>query len=159
VKFVTKTKGSMTFQLSLNSHSLTGQSVEVGEGNPDLSNVPKEYWQFADIFYKQKAKTLPRHYVYNLSIQTKEGSTPLLGPIYSLSTLELQTFQDFIKENTKIGTIRPSNSLCGTPVLFVKKKDSMLRLCVNYQGLNCLTRKDRYPIPLIADLLDAPKRA
>jgi len=127
-----KTKGSMTFQLLLNSHSLTGQSVEVGEGNPDLSNVPKEYWQFTDIFCKQKAKTLPRHRTYDLSIQTKEGSTPPLGPIYSLSTLELQTLRDFIEENTKIGTIRPPNSPCGAPVLFAKKKDGTLRLCVNY---------------------------
>lgn len=45
------------------------------------------------------------------------------------------------------------------PVLFVKKKDSTLCLCVDYQGLNCLTRKDRYPIPLITDLLDTPKKA
>ena len=45
------------------------------------------------------------------------------------------------------------------PVLFVKKKDSSLQLCVDYRGLNRLTRKDRYPISLITDLLDAPKRA
>jgi len=43
--------------------------------------------------------------------------------------------------------------------LFVKKKDSTLRLCVDYRGLNHLSRKDRYPIPLVTDLLDAPKRA
>jgi len=44
-------------------------------------------------------------------------------------------------------------------VLFVKKKDGSLRLCVDYQGLNRITHKDRYPIPLITDLLDAPKKA
>ena len=58
-----------------------------------------------------------------------------------------------------IGFIRPSRSPCGAPVLFVKKKDGSLRLCVDFRGLNKITKKDRYPIPLIADLLDAPKRA
>jgi len=44
-------------------------------------------------------------------------------------------------------------------VLFIKKKDGSLCLCVDYQGLNKLTQKDRYPIPLLANLLDAPKKA
>ena len=44
-------------------------------------------------------------------------------------------------------------------MLFIKKKDGSLCLCVDYQGLNKLTQKDRYPIPLLANLLDAPKKA
>ena len=76
-----------------------------------------------------------------------------------MSASQLQTLQEFINENTKTSIIRPSNSPCGAPVLFVKKKDSTLQLYVNYRGLNRLTHKDRYPIPLITDLLDAPKKA
>ena len=45
------------------------------------------------------------------------------------------------------------------PILFVKKKDGSLRLCVDFRGLNRLTKKDRYPLPLISDLLDAPGKA
>jgi len=154
-----KTKGSIAFQLLLNLYSLTGQIVIIGEGDSDLSSVPWGYWQFADIFCKQKAKTLLNHYSYNLLIQIEEGTSPPLRPIYSLSLLELQTLWDFINKNIKISIIRPSNSPCGALVLFIKKKDGTLRLCVDYWGLNHLTRKDRYPIPLITDLLDAPKRA
>jgi len=73
--------------------------------------------------------------------------------------MELQTLQEFIEENMKTGIIRPSNSPCGSPVLFVRKKDSSLHLCVDYRGLNCLTPKNRYLIPLITDLLNAPKKA
>ena len=82
-----------------------------------------------------------------------------MGPIYSLSALELQTLREFLDENLKTEIIRTSNSPCGAPVLFVRKKDSSLRLCVDYWGLNKMTRKDRYPIPLLSDLLDAPNKA
>ena len=111
---------------------LTGQAANVRLENQDLSNIPKDYWQFADIFCKQKAKSLPSHRPYDLAIQIEEGTTPPLGPIYSLSLIELQTLRTFIEENTKTGIIRPSNSPCGAPVLFVKKKNGTLRLCVDY---------------------------
>lgn len=45
------------------------------------------------------------------------------------------------------------------PVLFVKKKNRDLRLCVDFRGLNKITRKDQYPLPLISELLDSPRRA
>ena len=50
--------------------------------------------------------------------------------------------------------ICPSQSSAGAPILFIKKKDSSLRLAVDYRGLNKITKKDRYPLPLITDLLD-----
>ena len=49
--------------------------------------------------------------------------------------------------------------LHGAPILFVKKKDGGLQLCVNFRGLNKITKKDRYPLPLIMDLLDSPGKA
>ncbi|OQD63305.1 hypothetical protein PENANT_c470G05598, partial [Penicillium antarcticum] len=53
--------------------------------------------------------------------------------------------------------IRPSQSLAGAPIIFVKKKDGSLRLCVDYRGLNNITIKNRYPLPLL-DLRDAYHR-
>jgi len=73
--------------------------------------------------------------------------------------MELHTLQDFIEENIKVSLIWPSKSPCGALVLFVKKKDRFLHLCIDYWGLNKITQKDRYPIPLISDLVDAPKKA
>ena len=84
---------------------LTGQVTNTCIESLDLSNIPREYWEFMDIFCKHRAKTLPSHRSYDLSIQIKEGSLPPLGPIYSLSALELQTLREFIEENTKVGTI------------------------------------------------------
>ena len=52
------------------------------------------------------------------------------------------------------GFIRPSHSPWGAPVLFVKKKDGSLRLCVDYRGLNKVTIKNKYPLPRIDDPFD-----
>ena len=122
-------------------------------------DLSEEYKDYTNVFSKQKAKLLLDHRPYDLTIHLEEGKTPPLGPIYSLLSLELQTLCEFLDENLKTRTIRTSNSPCGVPVLFVKKKDGSLHLCVDYRGLNRLTWKDRYPIPLLADLLDAPKKA
>jgi len=52
--------------------------------------------------------------------------------------------------------VHPSHSAHGAPILFIKKKDGSLHLCVDYKGLNKISKKDWYPLPLITDLLDAP---
>ena len=58
-----------------------------------------------------------------------------------------------------MGFIQPTSSPHGAPVLFVKKKDGSLCLCVDFRGLNRISKKDRYPLPLISDLLDSPCKA
>ena len=79
--------------------------------------------------------------------------------MYSLSPSELEALQEFIEENVHSGFIRPSKSPHRAPILFVKKKGGALRLCVDYRGLNRLTKKDHYPLPLILDLLDTLQKA
>ncbi|CDO68992.1 hypothetical protein BN946_scf184762.g8 [Trametes cinnabarina] len=154
--------GSESYTLNLSAVSLDSvkaRSLSVEEEAPDLTRIPPEYHEFADVFSKKKADTLPEHRPYDLKITLEEGKVPPLGPIYSLSQVELDTLREYIEENLRSGFIRPSNSPCGAPVLFVKKKDSSLCLCVDYQGLNKITRKDRYPLPLVSDLLDTPRKA
>ena len=58
-----------------------------------------------------------------------------------------------------MGFICPSSSTHAAPVLFVHKKDGSLHLCMDFKGLNKITKKDCYPLPHITDLLDAPSRA
>ncbi|GKF60403.1 putative reverse transcriptase domain-containing protein [Tanacetum coccineum] len=64
-----------------------------------------------------------------------------------------------LKELFDKGFIRPSSSPWGAPVLFVKKKDGSFRMCIDYQELNKLTVKNRYPIPRIDDLFDQLQRS
>ena len=68
----------------------------------------------------------------------------------------MTALREFLEEHTQNGFICPTKSPWGAPVLFVKKKDGSLRLCVDFRALNKVTEKDRYPLPLITDLLNAP---
>ena len=97
--------------------------------NPELNEVLLEYHQFSDVFDKQHSKLLSEHRPYDLTIQMAKNSLPLLGPIYSLSAIELQTLREFINENIKTGAIWPSQSPGGAPVLFVKKEQGSEIMC------------------------------
>ena len=101
----------------------------------------------------------PLHRPFDHTIPIEEGKKPPFGPIYSLSETEFKALKDYLEENLKKGFIRPSESPAAAPILFVKKKDGSLRLCVDYRGLNKITIKNRYPLPLIAELLDRLRQA
>ena len=130
---------------------IQANSTKLAEA-PDLSNVPSEYHEFADVFSKTKAEVLAPHYSYDFKINLEEGIQPLVSPIYSLLAFEQEALKKFIEENLNIGFIWPTLSLHSTPVLFIKKKDSLLCLCVDFRGFNCISKKDRY-------LLDSPRKA
>ena len=117
------------------------------------TSIPPEYLDLAEAFSVAKAEELAAHRPQDHSIDL-EGGEPPWGPLYNLSCVELASLRDYIKANLENGFIRPSNSSAGAPILFVKKKDGSLRLCVDYRALNKLTRKDRYPLPLISEALD-----
>jgi Reverse transcriptase (RNA-dependent DNA polymerase) len=70
-----------------------------------------------------------------------------------MSHTELSALKSFLEENLAKGFIRPSSSPAGAPVLFMKKADGILRLCVDYRGLNAGTVKNRYPLPLVQETL------
>ena len=102
---------------------------------------------------------LALHQPYDLKIILEEGAKPIHRPIYSLSPMELTALREFLEENTKNSFIQPSKSPWGSPVLFVKKKDSSLHLCIDFHALNRVTEKDHYPLLLIPDLLNSPAPA
>ncbi len=73
--------------------------------------------------------------------------------------MELETLKAYIENNLANGFIRPSKSPVGVPILFDKKPNGSLRLCVDYQGFNNLTIKNRYPLSLVGKSLDRLGRA
>ena len=92
----------------------------------DLSHLPPEYHEFADVFSKTKARTLPPHRTYDHKIELEDGKTPPFGPLYSLSEAEHKALEQFVMENLQSGFIRSSISPAGAPILLVKKKDGSL---------------------------------
>jgi Reverse transcriptase (RNA-dependent DNA polymerase). len=155
-----KLPGTKTFKLHLSDH-VSARSSKTSTGttpDTDFSSLPEEYQDFRDVFSKTDACHLAEHRPYDLKINLEDGTEPPLGTIYSLSPVELQTLRQFLDDHISMGFIRPTRSPFGAPVLFAKKKDGSLRLCVDFRGINNITKKDRYPLPLIKDLLDTSQR-
>ncbi|MBW0526054.1 hypothetical protein O181_065769 [Austropuccinia psidii MF-1] len=111
------------------------------------------YYHYLDVFFKVKAEKPLPHHDCNHHIKL-EGSLPPVKEIYSLSNQESNTLRAYIVENLKKGFIHPSSSSTGAPVLSVKKKDRGLHLCVDYHKLNSVTRKNKYTIPPMNQILN-----
>ena len=122
---------------------------------PSLAGkLPQSLKDHLDVFLDANAKKLAPHRGIDLAIDLQPGKEPPYGPIYPLSQTELAALREFLEENLKKGFIRESKSLAGAPILFAPKKDGGLRLCVDYRGLNAITVKNRYPLPLITEIMD-----
>ncbi|MBW0591775.1 hypothetical protein O181_131490 [Austropuccinia psidii MF-1] len=115
--------------------------------------VPSFYHQYLDVFSKVKAEKLPPPCACDHHIKL-EGSLPPVEVIYSLSKQESETLRAYISEMVEKGFIRPSSPSTGAPVLFFKNKDGGLRLCGDYRKLSAVTRKNKYPVPPMNQLLN-----
>jgi hypothetical protein len=123
------------------------------EANNISDIIPPEYHKFLLLFSEAEANRLLPHRPYDHWIPLKDGFTPPFGPIYSLSRTELEALKKWLDENLSKGFICASSSPAGAPILFVKKSDGSLRLCIDYRGLNEGTIKNRYPLPLLHETL------
>lgn len=116
---------------------------------PDLTNVPVEYHDLAEVFSKERALSLPPHRPYDCAIDLLPGATLPSSRLYNLSKPEQEAMERYIKDSLDAGIIRPSSSPVGAGFFFVDKKDKTLRPCIDYRGLNQITIKNKYPLPLI----------
>ena len=111
--------------------------------------LPKEYYDFLDVFSQEAADTLPPHRSSDHKIKFVQGKEPTYGPLYGISQDELRVLKKFLDENLAKGFIRPSNSPYTSLILFARKPNGGLRLYVDYRALNAITVKNRYPLPLV----------
>ena len=121
--------------------------------------ILRYYSNLLDVFETKNADTLPPHRPYDITINIIPGGQLYFGPIYSLTRKEKEELEKYIHENLTKGFIVKSNSPAGAPVMFVKKKDGSLRLCVDYRRLNSITIRNSFPIPRINDLIEVFKGA
>ena len=142
--------------MQMGRETLSARSVKVVLTETFPDTIPREYLKFCKVFSGEKANVLAPHRLYDLKINLEEGTKPFHRLVYSLLPPKLATLRNFLEENTRNGFIQPSKSPWGAPVLFVKKKDGSLQLCMDFCNLNRMSKKDHYPLPLIPDLLNSP---
>lgn len=144
-------------------HSVSNKELQDFLDKPDKSEqeeiqelrkqIPEEFHDLLPLFTKKEADKLPPHRYIDHAIILEDKKIPPFGPLYNMSNLELQALWRYLDENQKKGFIRPSSSSSASPVLFVRKPNGGLRFCVDYRGLNAITKKNRYPLPLIDETL------
>ena len=110
--------------------------------------------EYRDVFPDDLPHHLPPRRDVDHRIELLPGSTPPSRSAYRLSSTEMDELKKQLQELTEQGFIQPSKSPYGAPVLFVKKKDGTMRMCIDYRALNKITIKNRYPLPRIDELLD-----
>jgi hypothetical protein len=121
--------------------------------------VPVLYHEYSDIFEKEEFDSLPDRRPWDHAIELTPGARPVSCKAYPLNPAEQQSLDEFLVENLRSGRIRPSKSPWASPFFFVKKKDGSLRPVQDYRQLNDLTIKNKYPLPLIQELVDKLSKA
>lgn len=115
--------------------------------------VPKEYHDLIEVFSKAASDQLPPHRKCDHKIEL-QADVPLgYHPLYQQTAQELEALKAYLQENLEKGFIEVSSAPFASPVLFVKKPNGGLRFCIDYRKLNEMTRKDRYPLPLLDETL------
>jgi len=143
------------------SSGCTGYLAYVVDRNQEGKHQPEDVpivKEFLDVF-PEELPGLPPDREIAFEIELLPGTAPISKAPYRMAPAELKELRVQLQEMLDKGFIRPSFSPWGAPVLFVKKKDGTLRMCIDYRELNKVTIKNKYPLPRIDDLFDQLKGA
>ncbi len=122
--------------------------------------VPAHYHSFCDLFSKGNFDKLPEQKPWDYAIELVPNSKSMLDcKVYPLNQNEQEQLDKFLDKNLESGCIHPSKSPFASPFFFIKKKDSTLCPVQDYRKLNKMTIKNRYPLPLISELIDKLRSA
>ena len=161
-KLASKQKNVQVFAASLRDIE---KALKVKTYSDPKEKLPKEYHPWLDVFDRTAAERLPPHWKgqdHAIQLDLKaDGSVPEVpwGLFYAMSQNDLLVLHNTLNGLLDKGFIRVSQSPAAAPVLFVKKPGGGLWFCVDYCGLNKITRKDHYPLPLIQETLNSISKA
>ena len=146
--------------------SMRDIEYQLNKGTKPLTDpktvVPEEYHDFFDVFSKDISDTLRPYGKYDHKIELlkdKELSDLGHSALRGMSTPQLEFVKKFLEEYLKKKFIEASSAPCSSPILLAKKPGGGIRFCVNYRRLNSLTKKDAYPLLLIAETMARLKKA
>lgn len=131
------------------------ESLEVKHKTTVEDYVPEPYREFLDVFSEEKSHRLPERRPYDHAIDLVPDAKMTHSKTYHLSHDEEKELDKFIDENLEKGYIRESKSPMSSPFFFVAKKNGKLRPTQDYRKLNDITIKNRYPLPLISEIIDS----
>jgi len=121
----------------------------------EIDKIPKQYCQYSRVFSEEASHEFPPSHLWDHAIELKPGAPASLpGKLIPLSQPELAELRKFVKEHLGRGTIRPSKSPYTASFFFIKKKDGKLQPVQDYRPINNWTIKNKYPLPLIPQLVD-----
>ncbi|KAA0049875.1 ty3-gypsy retrotransposon protein [Cucumis melo var. makuwa] len=141
--------------LSQGTSNILASIMDTREPEVSLSSelVVREY---PDVF-PDELPELPLPREIDFAIELEPDTAPISRTPYRMAPTELKELKVQLQKLLDKGFIQPSVSPWGAPVLFMKKKDGSMRLCIDYRELNKVTIKNRYPLPRINDLFDQLK--
>ncbi|SJL06708.1 uncharacterized protein ARMOST_10050 [Armillaria ostoyae] len=137
------------------ANELAAKANEGKEKKTFEQMVPESYRDFKDLFTKENFDDLPVRKLWDHAIELIPNAKNTLDcKVYPLNPVEQKELDKFLDENLASGHIKPSKSPMASPFFFVKKKDGTLHPVQDYRKLNEMTIKNRYPLPLISELMD-----
>ncbi|KAL0546314.1 hypothetical protein IC582_016221 [Cucumis melo] len=149
---------AMKLKKGLSRDEPTFMAIPLNSLENSRKTVPKEIMRvlekYHDMMLDSLPKSLPPRRMIDHEIELVPGAKPSAKNAYRMVPLELAELRKQLDELLNAGFIRLAKALYGAPVLFQKKKDGGLRLCINYRALNKLTIRNKYPLPIITDLFD-----
>ena len=107
--------------------------------------------------FSPQESVLPPHRTFDISIEIKSGCEAPFGGLYNLALNEQIELKEYLNDLLRKGFIRPSKSSAAAPIFFVKVPGKKNRPCVDYKGLNKVSKRDSYPIPVMSWLLNQLK--
>src|ERR1700747_588888 len=133
---------------------------EAPPANDNPPDLPNHYRRHQKDFSKRTAQHFPEPCIWDHVIELKPNApSSLPGKIYPLNLREQEELWTFVQQHLQKGYIRPSKSPYAAPFFFIKKKDGKLRPVQDYRELNKWTIRNRYPLPLIPQLINRVRDA
>ena len=159
-KLITNEEGIQLFCIKVNTEGHSGLLTMVGSDDNSQA-IPHFIKSFIDDHSEVFAEptTLPPMRSHNQQIILSNGASPVNCRPYRHNAMQKNIIEKQVADLLQQGFIQPSTIPFSSPVVLVKKKDGTWRMCVDYRWLNKLTIKDKYPIPLIEELLEEPHGA
>ena len=120
-----------------------------------IINIAIRYAAYAKLWSSNQANKLPQHIEFDHPITFKDPEArPPIRPMYKMIWEEEEALRAYMAEHQPNGKVRLSTSPIGSPILFARKADGTLCLCVDYRSINQLVEPNRYPIPLMDKLYE-----